>query len=72
MTEAVLAHGLMGKREAGLRAIELLEAVRIDRGAAQRGQTGSEARTWHAQEGQAMRWGAMSTNHPAFGPPGQR
>ena len=34
MTEAVLAHGLMGKREAGLRAIELLEAVRIDRGAA--------------------------------------
>ena len=34
MTEAVLAHGLMGKREAGTRAVELLEAVRIDRGAA--------------------------------------
>jgi len=34
MTEAVLAHGLMGKREAGARAIELLEAVRIDRGPA--------------------------------------
>jgi oligopeptide/dipeptide ABC transporter ATP-binding protein len=33
MTEAVLAHGLMGKREAASHAIELLDAVRIDRGA---------------------------------------
>ena len=34
MTEAVIAHGLMGKREATARAIELLDAVRIDRGPA--------------------------------------
>ncbi len=34
MIEAVLAHGLMGKREATAHAIELLDAVRIDRGAA--------------------------------------
>jgi oligopeptide/dipeptide ABC transporter ATP-binding protein len=34
VTEAVLAHGLMGKREAAAHAIELLDAVRIDRGAA--------------------------------------
>jgi oligopeptide/dipeptide ABC transporter ATP-binding protein len=34
MTEAVLTHGLMGKREATAQAIELLDAVRIDRGAA--------------------------------------
>jgi oligopeptide/dipeptide ABC transporter ATP-binding protein len=34
MIEAVLAHGLMGKRAATAHAIELLDAVRIDRGAA--------------------------------------
>ena len=33
MTEAVVTHHLMGRREATARAIELLDAVRIDRGA---------------------------------------